>query len=364
LDLELLLLNQKQNKYLWNNIKSTPNPIKYPFTQGVTIKGSVLNKNPKSKYKISLVSITNKIFEEATIDKNNQFTFKNVAIQDSDLVLLQLMDGEKIIKDSNIKTKTVFLDSISIFQPKISSPYCPPINNTNEVFNFAKLSIDKNTINLNDVVVIGTKKTKLVHKEKNSMATAYKISENEFGNFLDYLNMNRDYETGYNGDGSVYIKNRKNSIVRNMDATPTVYIDDMEVFDLGILISINMGDVDEVYIDKMGVSSTNPGGFGTIKIYLKQGVKNNTFKPKISSVIIKNGFAKKINFNNTPFETEKEFNSFGTLSWSPTIRTETSKTIEIKSLKANQKEIQVLLEGFTEDGQLISEIKKIPVLNP
>lgn len=362
-DLELLLLNQNKNKYLWGNIKSTPNPIKYPFTQGITIKGKIQNTNPNPKYKVSLISITNKIFEETTVDKNNQFTFKNVAIQDSDLVLLQIMNGEKIAENNTIKTKTIFLDSISIFQPKINLIDCPPINNTNEVFNFTKLSLDKGTINLNDVVVTSTKK-KLVHKEKNAMATAYKISENEFGNFLDYLNMNRDYEAGYNGDGSVYIKNRKNSIVRNMDATPTVYLDDVEVFDLGLLISINMEDVDEVYIDKMGSSSTNPGGFGTIKIYLKQDARRDFFKPKISSVIIKNGFAKNITFNNTPFETTKEFKCFGTLSWIPKVEITANKSFDIKSLKGNQNKIQVLLEGFSEDGELISEIRKIPVANP
>lgn len=362
LDMELLLLNQNKNKYLWSNIKSNPAPIKYPFTQGVTIKGKIENEKQNSKYKISLVSIKNKIFEETPIDKNNQFTFKNVAIQNSDLVLLQVMDGEKIIKNNYISTKTVFLDSISVFLPRINLSYCPPVNNTNEIISFAKLNPNKNAINLDEVTVKGTKK--MIHKEKNPMATAYKVNEHDFGNILDYLFTIREYDTGYNGDGTVYIRNRKNSIVRNMDVTPTVYLDDIELFDLNLLTSINMEDVDEVYIDKMGISSTNPGGYGTIKIYLKDGSKSLTFKPKISSVIIRNGFAKSIPFNNTPFETAKEFDYFGTLNWTPyIIPFKNSSSYEIKFPRSSQKEIQVLLEGFSEDGQLISEIKKIPISN-
>jgi len=64
LDIELLLLNQNKNKYLWRNIKSNPPKITHPFTQGITLKGDVEKKlMPNSKYKISLISMKNKIFE-------------------------------------------------------------------------------------------------------------------------------------------------------------------------------------------------------------------------------------------------------------------------------------------------------------
>lgn len=195
------------------------------------------------------------------------------------------------------------------------------------------------------------------------MAKAYKIDNNELGTLLGYIDKTGEYRTGFGDDNSVYIRNRANSFVRTMDATPTVYIDDLEVFDLNFLLNINIDEVDEIYIDKMGFSNTNPGGLGTIKVYLKAGVKNDLFRSKNTSFIVTNGFTKITPFENAPFETAKEFNTFGTLSWSPKVEIETSKTVEIKSLKANQKEIQVLLEGFSEDGQLISEIKKIPVSN-
>ena len=366
LDMELLLLNQNKNKYLWTNIKSNPPKIKHPFTQGITIKGNVEKKlAPNSKFKISLIAMKNKIFEEAPVDKNNQFTFENISVLDSTVVLLQMMNEKNVVKNDKINANVVLLDSISVFQPRINLTNCPLINNSSEPFNFAKLGLDKNTIKLNDIVIKGTsKKTQLVHKEKNAIAKAYKINDNEFGTLLDYINKTGDYRTGFGGtDNSVYIKNRQNSFVRTMDATPTVYIDDLEVFDLNFLLNLSIEEVDEIYIDKMGFSNTNPGGLGTIKIYLKEGVKNNIFQTKNASFLITNGFAKNIVFNNAPFETTKEFNYFGTLSWTPKVEIEANKSYEIKSLKANQKEIQVLLEGFTEDGQLVSEIRKIPVSN-
>ena len=366
LDMELLLLNQNKNKYLWTNIKSNPPKITYPFTQGITIKGNVEKKlTPNAKFKISLIEMKSKIFEESPIDKNNEFTFENISVIDSTAVLLQMTNEKNIVKNDKINAKVVLQDSNSIFQPRINLTNCPLISNTNEPFNFAKLGLDKNTIKLNDVVITGTsKKTQLVHKEKNAIAKAYKINDNEFGTLLDYINKTGDYRTGFGGtDNSVYIKNRQNSFVRTMDASPTVYIDDLEVFDLNFLLNLSIEEVDEIYIDKMGFSNTNPGGLGTIKIYLKEGVKNNIFQTKNASFLITNGFAKNIVFNNAPFETAKEFNYFGTLSWTPKVEIEANKSSEIKSLRANQKEIEVLLEGFSEDGQLVSEIRKIPVSN-
>lgn len=366
-DMELLLLNQNKNKYLWSNIKSNPPKITYPFVQGITLSGSIEKKSTTdSKYRISLIAMRNKIFEETPIDKNNHFTFENIFVQDSTAVLLQLMNKKNIVKNNKINAKVVVLDSASTFLPKFNLLNCPIINNTNEVFNFTKLTLDKSIINLKDVIVkASSKKTKLVHKEKNTIAKAYKISDEDFGTFLDYINKIGEYRTGFGGtDNSVYIKNRQNSFVRNMDATPTVYIDDLEVFDLNFLLNLGIEEVDEIYIDKMGYSNTNPGGLGTIKIYLKEALKNNLFQTKNASFIIFNGFTKSFVFNNTSFGTTKEFDYFGTLSWIPKVEIEANKSYETKSFKGNQKEIQVFLEGFSEEGQLISEIRKIHVMNP
>lgn len=363
-DIELLLLNQNKNKFLWDNIKSNPAPIKYPFTQGITIKGNIEKKiNPNSKYKISLISMKSKVFEQVAIDQNTNFTFENIIIPDSTAVILQFMNEKNTIKNDKINVRVAVYDSISIFQPKIYSIKCPEIKSNNEVFTFAKLGLDKSTINLKDVVIkAASKKTKLIHKEKNAMAKAYKIGENEIGALLDYIDRYSDFIVGFDNTNSVTItQNRTRMFATLTNGSPTVYLDDIEVFDLNFLYNINIEDVDEIYIDNAGFSNTNPGGFGTIKIYMKEAMKNDLFKSKNNSFIVTNGFAKNIIFSNALFETPKEFEYFGTLSWLPEIILETNKSQEIKVLKGNQKEIQVLLEGFSDDGELISERKKIPV---
>lgn len=364
-DLELLLLTQNKNKYLWSNIKLNPPKITHPLTEGITIKGAIEKKTQNSKYKISLLSMKNKVFEETTIDKNNQFTFENVVIQDSTVVLLQIMDGATQLKSNKIKAKTVPLDSISIFQPRINRVDCPKTNSTSQIFSFGKLSTDKSIISLKDVVITSTS-TKLIHKEKNPMAKAFKVGENELGTLLDYIEKYSNFIVGFNKDNSVYITQdrRRTSFATLTNGSPTVFIDDLEIFDLNFLFNMNINEISEVYFDDSGISERNIGGFGTIKIYLKEGYQNDRFKIKNTSLIITNAFTKNIAFNNTSFETAEEFNFFGTLSWLPEIVIEANQTQEIKAFKGNQKAIQVLLEGFSEDGELISEIRKIPVANP
>ncbi len=87
------------------------------------------------------------------------------------------------------------------------------------------------------------------------------------------------------------------------------------------------------------------------------------YTSKCSTMIAIGGFSKNITFNNSTFKNQKVFNLFGTLNWSPKIQLKDNQNFEIKFPKGNQNTIQVLIEGFSADGQLISEIKKIPVGN-
>ncbi|HEX8016095.1 MAG TPA: hypothetical protein VF465_12745, partial [Flavobacterium sp.] len=84
--------------------------------------------------------------------------------------------------------------------------------------------------------------------------------------------------------------------------------------------------------------------------------------PKFTTFIITKGFAQNIHYKNSRFENQEEFNYFGTLNWSPDIDLKDDHLdYQIKFPKNNQKEIQVLIEGFSEEGQLISEVKKIHI---
>ena len=364
-DMELLMLNQLRSKYVWNDIKSNPPKMTYRFTKGVTISGKVEKKlNQKSKYKISLISLKDKVFDETTIDENNEFKFENYFAQDSTVFLIQLLNEKNVAIYSKMALKVIRNDSL-IKQPSYyEKSNCPPIKNLENNFKFTTSKSDGEIINLTEVKIKNKfKKQVFTHSNEvgSSSATAYKIDENTFGNVLEFIGRN-GYKTGISQeDNSAYIKNPRNGAFSENGAAPAVYIDNDIVFDLNLLYSLYLNEVDEIYIDKTGFSSAG-GSSGIINIYLKKGIKNDYYRTKYNSLIVTKGFSINNDFNYSQFEFQKEFYAFGTLGWHSKILLNDNPNFEVSFPKGNQSEIQVLLEGFTKDGQLISEIKKIPIV--
>jgi hypothetical protein len=363
-DMELLMLNQHRSKYLWNDIITNPPKMTYRFTKGVTISGKIEKKlNPKTKYKISLMSLKDNVFDETTIDENNEFKFKNYFAQDSTVFLLQMLNEKNMTIYTKMAVKLIRNDTLIKQLLHNEKTNCPPIKKLENNFTFTTSKSDGEIINLSEVK-IKNKYKKEVFTHRNEVgsisASAYKIDENAFGNVLEFIGRN-GYKTGISQeDNSAFIRNPRNGAFSENEAAPAVYIDNEIVFDLNFLYSLFLNEVDEIYIDKTGFSSAR-GSSGTINIYLKKGVKNDYFRTKHTSLIVTSGFSKNNDFKNSQFDTQKEFYAFGTLGWYPKILFKDNPNFEISFPKGNQSVIQVLIEGFSNDGQLISEIKKIPI---
>ena len=361
-DMELLMLNQNRSKYFWNDIMANPPKITFPFAKGVTISGKVEKKiTPNSKNKILLISSKNSVFEETTIDKDNDFKFENFFAQDSTVFLLQMMNEKNITIYTKMAPRVTQTETPFRLGLNIENNNCPPLKNNIDNFTFINPNSAKNITNLEEVIIKGNYK-KLLYKEEgnNAMATAYKIDDNEFGTVLNFISQH-GYRTGINEeDQTVYIKSSRSAF--SNEPPPTVYIDNIVDSDLNLLFTLSLTEVDEIYIDKSGFSNEVGAGRGTIKIYLKKGVKNDFYRTKLTSLVVTKGFAKNIEYKNSQFDTQKEFYYFGTLNWTPKIIIKDSPNYEVKFPKGNQTEIQVLIEGFAADGQLISEIKKVRVL--
>ena len=80
-------------------------------------------------------------------------------------------------------------------------------------------------------------------------------------------------------------------------------------------------------------------------------------------MIVTSGFEKPKTFKPTDFAFSKEFEIFGTIQWAPNVFIDTNQSFQLKFPKANQKEVLVIIEGFTIEGQFISEIKKINTIS-
>ena len=361
-DLDLLLLNQKRSKYSWANIKSNPPKKTFIDAKGVTISGKIVNKlNENLKYRIQLISLKDNIFEEAILDKNNEFKFENFYAQDSTEFILQLTNDKNKVLNSKLFSRISRYENPFRFSLNNEMNICPPNAIKENHFTFS--DFDNKNIKLDEVVVFNKyKKEKLTYeKEANSiMANSFKIGDNEFGSVMDFIARN-GFKIGLNEeDDTPFVRNSRNSAFSISSAPPTIYLDNDMLLDFDFLYSLPITDVDEIYIDRSGISDT-AGRSGTIKIFLKKGIKTDIINYKYSKLFVTDGFAKNIEYKISEFQTQKEFSYFGTLNWSSKVIINEESNFSLKFPKGNQKEIQVIIEGFSEDGQLISEIKKIPV---
>lgn len=362
-ELDLLLLCQEKSKYKWKNIVIGSPKIDFPYKKGVNIIGSVEKKlNPKDKFKIILFSFKDKIWEETYLDKENKFKFENFYAKDSTSLLLQLVNEKNSSYHAKIDSQIESTTTTFTLKPIFEKDNCPILKTLDSPFNFKSTAIDKNATALSEVKITNSfKKEVLTHQKDigNSFATGYKIPDDDFGSLLLFLD-SHGYRTGLDETQSVYISSRRNFGGRNeLSGSPQVFIDEEKLMDFDSLFNLNMSDIDEVYIDKTGISAE-----GVIRIYLKKGVNKDFYNPKFSILIVSSGFSKSVEFKNTTFDNQKEFYTFGTLDWEPNLILSEKHEFEIKFPKGNQKAAQVLIEGFTPEGQFFSEAKKIKITNP
>lgn len=357
-DMDYLMLTQMRSKLLWENIKSNPPVIKFKFNKGVTLSGSIDRKiNPNITRTVSIASIKNNVFEKVNVEKDNTFKLENFFAQDSTVFILQLENEKNASIFSKIVAQVVDNQTKFNLPIKFNKNICPIEKISGDSLVVLASKLNKNTVNLNEVIIKQKKKEVFTHNTGSTVnALAFKIDDREFGSILDFIGRN-GFRTGVN-NGDAFIRSNRDSFA---EGSPEVYVDNVFLFDFNLLFDLDIDTVDEVYIDKSGIGSIRQNSSGTIKIFLKRGKENSFYISKCSTLIATGGFTKNIAFKNSTFDNPREFNSFGTLNWSSNIVLKENQNFQIKFPKGNQDVIQVLIEGFSDDGQLISEIKKIPV---
>jgi len=358
-DMDYLMLVQKRSKLLWENIKSNPPILNYKFNKGLTISGKIEGRiNPNANKTVSLISLKNNVFEKIKLEKDNTFKLDNYFVQDSTVYVLQLENEKNAAVFSKIVAQVSDNQTKFVLPIRFNKTKCPVEKITPEsiVFSNSKL---KNTIDLDEVLIKSKKKEAFTHnKGINISAVAYKIDDSEFGTILDFIGRN-GFRTGINpATNDAFINSSRDAFA---SGSPEVFVDGILLFDFNLLFDLDIDTVDEVYIDKSGLGSARLNSSGTIKIFLKRGKENSFYISKCSTLIAIGGFSKNITFKNSNFDTQKEFNALGTMNWTSKIQLKENENFEIKFPKRDQNIIEVLIEGFSDDGKLISEIKKIPV---
>lgn len=355
-ELDLYLINQK-SKYKWTNILKNPPKNNYTFDMGLTLKGTIPAASGDTKYsEVRLYSLTSAIDEITTVNDKREFIYNNIIIPDSTYVNFTLL--KKGSKPQELTLLPQLLNARQRFnKPFTAEPRCYAPTESSTVPD--KLNIYKEAIELEEVKIEGTT-LKYANSFGNAYLQGYKISDTKAHMYQNLTNFIKTYG-GFvvdDRDGNLKILSRTVNSINGAQSGPIIYLDNVQLVDYSMLSIIQMGEVDEIYMSSTAIVPSVRNYMGIIKIYLKKGVKSSS-KNAAPEIMIKNGFERVIPFQNIVYNTtyDKGFDNFGVIDWQPTIMTDENGNFKFSIPKIYRKPIKVLIEGFSADGKLISEIK-------
>jgi hypothetical protein len=197
----------------------------------------------------------------------------------------------------------------------------------------------------------------------NGNLRGYKVTELDKGiSLLAYLESNGFAVSQTNGDIQVY--SRLKTTVNAAQATPEISLNGRILTQHDELRDIKLEEVDEVYLNPHAIVASIKNNIGVIKIYMKKLDFGNA-KPQTKSYEIKEGFAALKNFENPVMAstTDTGFRNFGVVQWIPTVLTDDKGAFSFDIPQTGLKTVTISVEGFTPDGQLISERQTV-VIDP
>lgn len=361
-ELDLLLLTQSTGKYKWENIVTTPPKDNNIFDFGLTIKGTI-NQTlaDRKKFKVKLFSLQSSISESTGINDKNEFYFNNMVLADSTWVNFTLTDDKN--KPIVLKLYPQILNGRRTFNKpfKIEKKECASIE---EKVEYETPSFVNGTIMLEDVEIAVEKKKKLKYSNSlgNGNLRGYKVAENDQTDVLNFIRNNGFEVPTINGfSNTVEIYSRSVTTINGARSTPILFIDGLQQMSFDLLLNMRMNEVDEIYINAHAIVPSVNNNIGIIKIYMKKGGSSSPQKNNAIPFEIKNAFSKIEPFKNKLYTSTENrgFQNFGLIHWIPAIYTHDSKEFKFQIPNMGQKNVKLLIEGFSAEGQLISETRTI-----
>lgn len=364
-ELDLYLLSQI-SKYKWINVKQNPPKSSFTFDMGLTLKG-VVPSSVESKFsKIRMYSLTSAIDETTEVNDNKEFYFKNLILDDSSYVNFTLLrKGEKPkeltlapqILNNNTKYNKTYKPEPHFYARKADAGVVvDDVKNPN----FYRDAIEL------DEVQIEAKTLKYANSPGNSDLHGYKITRDKANSYQSLLQFIKTYggfvvNDRVNESGTITIESRTPISINAGPARPVIMVDGVQLRDINMLTVILMDDVDEIYMSSTKIIPNINAYIGMISIYLKKGVIPGKKASRTPNIVVKNAFEKPSHFKNVTYNTvdDEGFYNFGIIDWQPSIRTLSDGVFSLSVPKLSAKPLKVLIEGFSADGKLISEIKTI-----
>jgi hypothetical protein len=357
-ELDLYLMNQK-SKYKWTSIVGSPPNNNYAFDMGVNLKGVIPSTVDTNSAKVRMYSLSAGIDEMTEINEKKEFYFNNLVISDSSYVNFTLL--KRGVEPKQLSIAPQLLNAGRKFnKPYIPEPQFYAVQTEAKVDN---ANVFSEVTELKEVNVEGKVQYKYANSFGNGNLHAYKITDKQADGYLTLMQFIKTYGTFLvdDHDGELKIFARTVNSINAARSKPIIYIDNVQlVNDITWLTNIYLDEVDEIYMSSTAIVPSMRNYLGVIKIYLKKGGKPNR-KDNTPQIMVRNSFEKILPFQNVTYNSvdDKGFDNFGIIDWQSTIMTNENGEFNLTLPKMSAKPLKVLIEGFSADGKLISEIKTI-----
>lgn len=368
-ELDMLLLIQGWSRYSWKNIFSEQLKPKYLFERGVTLNG-VLNREDQTSPKIFIFPTLN--HTSMTIDVvDNKFSVANYFLNNNEkMYVVQSDDKGKQLKPNiylSLENNNVE-DRLFNFYPD-NTVKSKLIVNNNQLSN---LKIEKNTIELNEVVITENITEKKIRKNSNVLPYIKRfiklVDEDLIFSFPDVVDLIRS--KGYDVRGGLNFGSTETLIIKSYrDASLLLILDGVRQPSLNILDGLKTSDLESYYFDKLNRYNGVTDGFQEVLyLFTRSGgdflssIENNKRKAGIEFIVDK-GFEQNKVFYLPKYKTfnDEAFNNLGVIHWEPEIFFDQNGIAKFYMLNTLLKDVTFYIEGMSDDGTLLSNYESIIV---
>lgn len=359
-ELDNLLLTQGWSSYDWQTIFDHPPKIVYPHENGISFKADIL-KGKASRYMMH-ATLNNEMQVFELDDGDKDFGATELFPMDAEQLKFSAISKNNALRRPQLNlqfspTSIPTLDKNESlapirFQSIPPSDYDPVLQTSwehAEELEAVLIKTDK----------VATREDKLLGNNIGNVVVVDEIVRRSYKDLPSYL-QTKGFLV-YEAMGTVTILSpRKYSIENNRPVR--IYLDDMLLQNTDNLYRYNLDDVDYIYYDKTGIGEGGAGASGVIKIYTNPEQTRSSFERNTSQdVSIPLTFTNDKQFYTPRYSSYHNtfYQEYGVMGWFPKLQADENGFIEFDILLPSAKQFNVFIEGTTENGQFISERKRI-----
>lgn len=364
-DLDNLLLTQGWSSYSWNDIFNKKVEDTYPFEDGIVMKANQNEKKVRKNFLLYPLELN----QGMTVNlKDNEHSFVVSKLYPTGSEKLGVANLKKNGKLRKPELKVEFtpsqFPSFTNYQEVLPVVYQLKTKTTK----VSPLQYNLNKVQQLDEVVVKAKERQIKIEKlqgKFPFSTVDLFDDNKRNlnlTFAGYINYYVPKYFAYESFGGLQIERRVSTSLRDSSQTPLIYLDDILLSNLQQLYGFNMNVVDYVTVNESGNGQGIAGANGIIRIYTSLDYMKKRKVNKFGGYSFPLAFAERRKYYVPKYKSiyDDFYANFGVVGWVPDAKADAFGNITFSVFNPANKDLKLFIEGITNKGEVISEIKVLP----